>query len=143
MPSEARKMEDLERLSPEQKRRYARQVLLAEIGEAGQLRLCRTRVRIGAASDPRAAAIATDYLLRAGMVVTTEDAAPELVLGAAGAIDTLSGDSGFGHAAAALAGAFSAVEAIKAALGAGTPANLPTDLVLAGRSTPESTSRAR
>jgi hypothetical protein len=126
-------IKDVERLSPQQKQRYARQVLLAEIGEAGQLVLCAARVRVGATSDSRAAAVATDYLLRAGFELTGDPAAPELALGDASAIRALSGASGFDHAAAALAGAFCAVEAIKAALGAGLPAALPADLVLAGR----------
>jgi hypothetical protein len=126
-------MKDVERLSPQQKQRYARQVLLAEIGEAGQLRLCAARVRVGAKSDPRAAAVATDYLLRAGLEVREDTTLPELLLGDPGAIHALSGASDFEHAAAALAGAYSAVEAIKAALGAGVQGALPADLVLAGR----------
>jgi len=123
---------DLERLSPQQKQRYARQVLLAEIGEAGQLRLCRARVRIAAESEHRAAAVAIDYLGRAGLETTGDAAAPALPLGDARAIQTLAGASGFEHAAAALAGAFGAVEAIKSVLGAGVPAGLPTELVLSG-----------
>lgn len=124
---------DVERLSPQQKQRYARQVLLAEIGQSGQLRLCAARVRVGIDSDPSAAAIASDYLSRAGLELTTDPAAPELVLGDTRAIQALAGANDFEHAAAALAGAFSAVETIKAALGAGVPAKLPADLVLAGR----------
>jgi hypothetical protein len=126
-------IKDAERLSPQRKQRYARQVLLAEIGESGQLRLCEARVRIAPCSDPRAAAVATDYLQRAGLEMTRDAATPELLLGDAVAIDALSGASGFEHAAAALAGAFAAVEAIKAVLGAGQPARLPAGLVLAGR----------
>jgi hypothetical protein len=133
---------DGRRLSPQKKLRYARQVLLGEIGEAGQLRLCATRLRFGAASDPRAAAVAADYLLRAGIEITGDSDADELLLGDAGAIRELAGSSGFEYAAAALAGAFGAVEAIKAALGAGVPSRLPGDLVLAGATDRESASIA-
>jgi hypothetical protein len=127
------KIKEVEGLSPQQKQRYARQVLLTEIGEAGQLRLCGARVRVGAESDPRAAAVATDYLLRAGLELTEDGAAPELVLGDPTAIRALAGTSDFEHAAAALAGAYSAVEAIKVALGVGVPRTLPCDLVLGRR----------
>jgi hypothetical protein len=122
----------VERLNPQQKQRYTRQVLLAEIGEAGQLRLCGARVRVRHRSDPHAAAVASDYLLRAGLETTDDAAARELALPDASTIQALAGSSGFEHAAAALAGAFCAVEAIKATLGAGVPAALPPDLVLSG-----------
>jgi len=124
---------DLERLSPQEKRRYARQVLLAEIGEAGQLRLCGARVRVGRESDRGAAGVATDYLVRAGLEATGDAAARELVLPDSSTLQALAGSRSFEHAAAALAGAFGAVEAIKAVLGAGVPGALPPDLVLRGR----------
>jgi hypothetical protein len=124
---------DVERLSPQQKQRYARHVLLAEIGEAGQLRLCGARVRLGRESDPGAAAVATDYLVRAGLETTGDAAARELALPDTRTIRALAGSTDFEPAAAALAGAFCAVEAIKAALGAGVPGALPRDLVLRGR----------
>ncbi len=99
-------------LTVEQKRRYVRHLLLPEIGAAGQERLCGAAFRGGGC---RAARIAADYLRRAGM---REDPAA-LPLAVAPVDDPV---------IAALAGAFAAVERIKAELGVGRPAQLPPDL---------------
>jgi hypothetical protein len=109
------------------KRRHARQLLLAEIGERGQERLCATRVQLAAGADPRAAAVARDYLERAGVQVmdppaaaaqtTGDDAsAPTLAVVDSAGVRALAGHPDLDEAAAALAGAFAAVEAIKQAL---------------------------
>jgi hypothetical protein len=90
---------------------FARQILLREIGEEGQARLCAARVWLE--GDPRAVEVARDYLERAGVTVAPDGVAL-LIEGAAGRDD----------AAAVLAGAFTAVEAIKAIVGAGAPARL-------------------
>ena len=54
------------------RRRYARQLLLGEIDEAGQERLLHARFRRGAASDPDAFAVAADYLARAGCALDVD-----------------------------------------------------------------------
>jgi len=126
-------MHEAATLTPAQKRRYARQVLLREFGEAGQLRLCATQARLPSDADPRAAAVAADYLARAGLAVGDAVAARELQLPDRDAVRALAGSPSLEQAASALCGAFAAVEAIKAALGVGASAKLPAELQL-GRS---------
>jgi hypothetical protein len=113
--------------------RHARHLLLSEIGEQGQARLCATRVVFPESADPSAGAVARDYLTRAGLHV-----APVGIIApvpCAAAIRTLAGRPELEPAAAALAGAFAAVEAIKAALDL-PRSELPADLSLGGESSP-------
>jgi hypothetical protein len=121
------------------RRRFARHLLLAEIGQAGQARLCATRLRASEAADPRAAEVARDYLERAGVRVLTHEEergreAQALALPSPAAVRALAGHLELEEAAAALAGAYAAVEAIKGALGMTVRAELPPGLVL-GRET--------
>jgi adenylyltransferase/sulfurtransferase len=113
-------------LSDTQRARYARHLLLPELGEAGQLRLCAGRVRHGADRDPGALGVARDYLARAGVgesaAVDATDAA-EVWLDV-GDPAQLAGRPELLEAARALCGAFAAVEAIKALAGLGTSATL-------------------
>lgn len=122
-------------LTPAQKRLYVRQLLLPEIGDTGQERLCRTHVAFAPDASTRAVDVAWEYLARAGVPREESDAgvpdartvdAPD-----AAAVERLAGSALLVEAAATLAGAFAAVEAIKAAVGAGRAENLPADLVLA------------
>jgi hypothetical protein len=118
------------------KRRHARQLLLAEIGERGQERLCATRVLLSPGADPRATEVTRDYLERAGVQVIaapapgSEDRPFELEVASAAAVRALAGRPDLDEAAAALAGAFAAVEAIKRALGLSQRAALPPVLTL-------------
>jgi hypothetical protein len=119
-------------------RRYARQLLLTEIAEDGQARLCATRAGVPRALDARVAAVACDYLERAGLAVgderergTQAGARVELAAFDAEAVRALAGRAELEPAAAALAGAFAAVEAIKEALALGARASLPGGLSLA------------
>ncbi len=125
------------------KRRHARQLLLAEIGERGQERLCATRVRLSGDGDLRAAAVARDYLERAGLQLRDgreasargdREALREVSVDIAdsGALRALAGRPELEEAAAALAGAFAAVEAIKGALDLAHPAMLPAGVSLHG-----------
>jgi len=119
-------------LSPAQKQRFARQLLLTEIGPSGQERLCASRVRVPPGADPRAGAVARDYLERAGVSVLSGDGhANALPVPAAEAVRAIAGAPALEEAAAALCGALAAVEAIKAELGVGRAAGMPK-LVLAG-----------
>jgi hypothetical protein len=116
-----------------QRQRYARHLLLSEIGETGQARLCAARVRVRVTSDPRAVAVARDYLERAGLeVLDAGDAGAGLDVPVpdAQAVRVLAGGEALEEAGAALAGAFAAVEAIKAVLGVGVYAELPSALSL-------------
>ncbi len=119
-------------LSPAARRRYTRHLLLSEIGEAGQERLCAAQVRAAPAADARAAEVALDYLARAGLGVSADGAqtatAIALLLPSPEQLRGLAGDAALEEAAAALSGAFAAVEAIKQALGVGSPAALPVML---------------
>lgn len=122
-------------LTPAQKRLYVRQLLLAEIGDAGQERLCGTRVGFAPNAPTRAAEAAWGYLARAGVTRAEPNARASDVLAVdvpdAAAVERLAGSTLLADAAATLAGAFAAVEAIKASVGAGRAARLPADLVLA------------
>src|SRR4051812_46506448 len=62
-------------LTADDRVRYARQVLLPEVGSEGQVRLLAAQVRIGGVADEGAAAVAREYLERAGVRVvgTTGD----------------------------------------------------------------------
>jgi hypothetical protein len=124
-------------LSAEQKRLYVRHALLAEIGEAGQERLCRTHAAFPPGAASRAAEVAREYLTRAGVLAGGgSDAADSAIaitvaVADASAVERVAGGALLADAAATLAGAFAAVEALKAVVGAGTPAPFPGDLTLA------------
>jgi hypothetical protein len=122
-------------LSAADKKRYARQVLLTEIGLAGQARLLQVAVALPAGADARAAELAVDYLQRAGLRVDP-DAGAVVAVPAPDAVRALAGRPELDEAAAALAGAFAAVEAIKHALVLGQRAALPVGLTLDRRPTP-------
>jgi hypothetical protein len=113
-------------LSDAQRARYARHLLLPELGEAGQLRLCAGRVRHAAHCDAGALAVAHDYLVRAGVGAGAVRDAPEvwLEVGDAAQCAELAGRPELIEAARALVGAFAAVEAIKGLAGLGSPASL-------------------
>ncbi len=115
-------------LSDREQLLYARQILLPEIGKEGQARLCTARVCAGSGADPRVVAVARDYLERAG-VAWGEDGEP-VALPDAAAVARLAGDPALADAAAAVLGAFAAVETIKRITGAGAPADFPRGLVL-------------
>ena len=130
-------------LTADQRSRYARHLLLVEIGEEGQSRLCAAVVGARQSADAAAAAVSADYLRRAGvMVQKASDDALVVDLAGANRVDALAGRPELRDAAATLAGAFAAVEAIKAITGAGQPATLPEDLRLAedGRRSPSESS---
>jgi hypothetical protein len=102
-------------LTDEQLRLYARQVILRELGQAGQARLCASQVAVGSATS-EAARVAEDYLRRAGVQVV-ERADVQVVLPDAAESDPVLRDcTGW------LCGAWAAVEAIKQCAGVGRPA---------------------
>jgi hypothetical protein len=121
-------------LSAADKQRYARHLLLVEVGEAGQERLCAAQVELPADMDLRAAKVARDYLERAGVVVGSAGTAATAFADRA-AVQALAGDALLEPAAAALLGALHAVEQIKMELGVGETVQLPAGLQLSARST--------
>jgi hypothetical protein len=144
-------------LSDEQRVRYARHLLLPELGEAGQLRLLASRVRFAEGTERGASEIAGEYLRRAGVACSDVSVSVSVSVSENDghdhdhahdhAHDHVGGDvDGDGlllappklncspslHAAAqALSGAFAAVEAIKTLTGIGQPAQLDLDLLVA------------
>lgn len=108
------------------RRRYARHLLLAEVGERGQALLSARAVSV--AGDARAAEVASLYLGRAGVTVQA-DAADVVDAGAPEVVRAFAGRPELEQAAAFVAGAFAAVESIKRILGAGDPGALPASLV--------------
>jgi hypothetical protein len=57
--------------SPEQARRYGRQIRLADVGEVGQAKLCATEVKLGASGFARD--VEERYVRSAGMKVAPPD----------------------------------------------------------------------
>jgi hypothetical protein len=119
-------------LTEEQRRLYARQVLLRELGPGGQARLCQSRVALGAGADPRAARVAHDYLQRAGLRVTGDRDASvvPVALPPAERVREVAGEPALVDCAAWLLGALAAVEAVKLCAGVGEAGELDPGFVL-------------
>lgn len=122
-------------LSVADRQRFARHLLLAEVGEAGQERLCAAAVQLSGDTDPRVTAVARDYLERAGIAVTdgagsAAQSSPSPALTSAD-VHAFAGDSALEPAAAAVLGALHAVETIKRELALGAPLQLTAGLQLA------------
>ncbi|HEX6243903.1 MAG TPA: hypothetical protein VFZ61_23470 [Polyangiales bacterium] len=117
-------------LRDDQRARYARHLLLPELGEAGQERLLAGRVRFPHEADAGARAVALGYLERAGVRESAREpdeqalarGAEELVpLLDAAACARIAGRPELLEAARSLAGALAAVETIKRLAGLGGP----------------------
>lgn len=112
-------------LSDRDRQRYARQILLPEVGMAGQRTLLATRAHLPKAANRAASAVARAYLERAGVAVTGEERDPTdpsvVPVPGDAAVHRCAASGELIHAAAALQGALAAVETIKSALAVGTP----------------------
>ena len=119
-------------LTEEQRRLYARQVLLRELGPSGQARLCQSRVCLDGVADARAARVAHDYLQRAGLRVTSARDAEvvPVALPSAERVRQVAGDAALADCAAWLLGALAAVEAVKQCAGVGQRGQLAACFVL-------------
>jgi hypothetical protein len=95
--------------------RYARQILLPEIGANGQELLSSARFVLPEGTDPRVADVARTYLSRAGLTEDTDGTPVQIPLDAAG--DFVAEP----HARAFLLGALAAVEHVKTTLSLGAP----------------------
>ena len=111
-------------LSERDRQRYARHLLLTQLGEAGQARLLSAVVHAGAEADPGALEVARTYLERAGVRVTVHDSVPEhgthadrLALPTRAEVERVAGTAPLEEAARALLGALAAVTAIQHAAG--------------------------
>ena len=103
---------------------YARQLLLAEVGPAGQARLFAARAEPASPdADSGALALARDYLTRAGLGRHAEQASKSVPIAvpASASIEGLFEHPEHAPVARALVGALCAVETIKTALELGTP----------------------
>jgi len=110
------------------RRRYARQLLLGEIGEAGQQRLLDARFCRGVGVDADAYAVAADYLERAGCAMDPSGSA--LRVPSTSALMRFAGSPALAESAATILGAFSAVEHLKEVLGIAVARELPSELRL-------------
>jgi hypothetical protein len=120
-------------LTDADKAKYARQILLTELGLAGQERLVATRLQWTAEADSRASEVASAYLERAGVGAHVQGADARHVaveVAPADRVVQVAGDPVLEDCAAWLLGAFAAVEAIKSAAGVGTPGTVGGDFVL-------------
>lgn len=119
-------------LTPQERGRYARHLLLSEIGLSGQERLVRARYRVTPSAPPLAAAFARTYLDRAGLreeesgateaaASNAEEASLALELPSEDVVRDIAGRPELEPAASALLGALYAVEAVKRALDLGAP----------------------
>jgi hypothetical protein len=118
-------------LSSAQRARYARHLLLPELGELGQERLLSSRARPTEHADAGALAVARSYLERAGVAVVQEQASTQLLVACSAEVEALAGAPYLLEAARALAGAFAAVETIKSVVAIGHSSELPRTLSLA------------
>jgi hypothetical protein len=118
-------------LSDADKALYARQIVLSEVGLEGQERLRNAAVAIARGADPRARAVAAEYLQRAG-VDLPEGGEPAWVVPVANRaeVERVAADPALEECAAWLLGAYAAVEAIKAQTCAGAAADFPSDYAL-------------
>jgi hypothetical protein len=110
------------------RRRYARQVLLGEIGVSGQERLLDAEFAAGAAADAGAFAVAADYLRRAGSSESVDGRA--VALPDRASVMRFAGASFLAEPATAIVGAFCAVEHLKATLGLSEARPFPAELRL-------------
>ena len=135
-------------LSEQQRLRFARHLLLPELGELGVTRLLAGSVRFVGGADEEARGVAEEYLRRAGVAVGEEGNAHAHAHAHADEhehehehvnvnvnvnvdVVALRSHPALAEAGRALSGAFAAVEAIKAVAGLGAPARLELDLLSA------------
>jgi len=118
-------------LSAHDRTRYARHLLLPQLGEAGQARLLATRLRAQSAADLGVLEVARTYLVRSGVTLVdapragAQDDTQELPLPTESEVARVAGRPALTEAARALLGALAAVDAIRTATGLGTGAGLP------------------
>ena len=110
------------------RRRYARQLLLGEIGETGQKRLLESGFRRRADGDGDAYAVAADYLERAGC--PRDENGVEVRVPPASSVMRFASAPGLQEPAVAVMGAFAAVEHLKEVLGIATAREFPSELKL-------------
>ena len=115
-------------LDAAERRRYARQLLLGEIGEAGQERLLGSEFAHGVSSDASAFAVAADYLRRAGC--SEAETGREVLVPDAATVMRFAGAPFLVGPAAAVIGAFCAVEHLKVTLGMAEAREFPADTQL-------------
>ena len=107
-------------LAPADRRRFARHLALPELGEAGQARILGARVALAGGGDPGAREVAALYLTRSGATIIGARPSPGDVVVPSfdeAAVVAIAGDPLLLEAARGLAGALTAVEALKGLVG--------------------------
>ena len=110
------------------RRRYGRQILLGEIGDTGQVRLLEAHVRPTEGADATAYAVAEEYLRRAG--VRSDERGTPVSVPDAPTVQRFAATESLAEPAAAIVGAYCAVEHLKAVLGLGEPQPFPEGISL-------------
>ncbi len=108
-------------LSASDRVRYARQLLLPQLGETGQARLLASELSARPGADDGALEVARTYLQRAGVRVSDRADADELPLYSPDEIARMAGTDELLEAARALAGALAAVAAMRTLAGLPAP----------------------
>lgn len=110
-------------LSGRDRTRYARHLLLTQLGEAGQERLLAAQVAANGDADAGALAVARRYLTRAGVQVSQlsqlsfDGTASPLRVATSDEVGAMAGHPSLREAARALAGALSAVNTLQSLIG--------------------------
>jgi hypothetical protein len=105
-------------LSGRDRTRYARHLLLTQLGEVGQERLLAAQVVANADADAGSLAVARRYLTRAGVQVSADGASSPLRVASSAEVATMAGHPSLHEAAQALAGALAAVNTLMTLIGA-------------------------
>jgi len=106
-------------LSAHDRSRYARQLLLPQLGERGQARVLASSVRAPKDADGGALAVARTYAERAGLRVVSDGEFPLISVPTTEQVGRVAGEEALMEAARALVGAIAAVEALRGAAGFG------------------------
>lgn len=117
-------------MTPEERRLFARQVSVLEIGVAGQERILGSRVRAAEGADARVARSALDHATRAGALLDAE--AEPIASATQSDVERIAGRPELEDAAAFFLGALGALEHVRrTVLGADVPPLLPITLATA------------
>lgn len=117
-------------LRDDQRRRFARHLLLAELGDTQQAALCDAQLHFGPETNAGVRRTAEDYLQRAGVQTASGGEASTVVGASDESVRRVAGQPALTAAAEALLGALEAVEQIKRITGAGSAGSFPPNLTL-------------
>ncbi|MCC7535614.1 MAG: hypothetical protein IT379_05350 [Deltaproteobacteria bacterium] len=126
-------------LGEHDRRRYARHLAIAELGESGQERLLATTVRLAPTAHPFAAEVAGRYLAASGVTVAESGrCAFPVLLASPGEITARATRSELERVEAALAGTLAALEVVRGVVGWETRRRQPLSPLVGDRPAPSS-----